>query len=285
MRLQLVTAGCFVAGVLTMPSAAAPVDITELLARVGNRVEQYFARAQSIVCTEIVLIESLSPNFLSEGGSGRELVYELRVSWDEGDGSVAPDVKVMRQLVKVDGRAPRPEEEPECGDPDAVAAEPLVMLLPGRQRQYAFTSRGSEQIDGRDVHELEYLSRERGEASVEFEDDCASVSLPGRSRGRVWVDELTGDVLRLDSQLVGTFEFAVPDRYRRRGASSTMVMERADTSIRYHAVRFSDPEELVVLPASVRSTTVFRNAPSPRMRMTRRFTNYRRFITGGRVLK
>jgi len=159
------------------------------------------------------------------------------------------------------------------------------MLLPGRQRQYAFTSRGAGRIDGRDVREIDFLSLERGPASVEFEDDCASVSLPGRSRGRVWIDEITGDVMRLDSQLVGTFEFAVPDRYQRRGAESTMIMERADTSIRYQTIRFTDPEELVVLPASVRSTTVFRNAPSPRMRMTRRFTNYRRFITGGRVVK
>lgn len=270
--------------VAAVPATGAPVDISVLLARMGERVEQYFARAQSIVCTEIVTIESLSPNFLSEGGHARELVYELRVSWEQGEDGSPPDVKLLRELVKVDGRAPRADDEPECADPEAIATEPLVMLLPGRQHEYAFTSRGAETIGGRGSVTLDYLALARGPAAVNFEGDCVSVSLPGRSRGRIWVAEDSGDVLRLDSQLVGTFEFEIPGRFRRRGAPSSMVMERADTSIRYQTVRFSDPDETMTLPASVRSTTVFRNAPSPRMRMTQRFTNYRRYITAGRVL-
>lgn len=268
-----------------MPLAAAQADVTALLARVGDRVEQYFERAQSLVFTETVTIEPLSPNFLSEGGHARELVYEVRVSWERDPDGGAPDVKLLRDLIRVDGRPPRPDDEPECADPDAVATEPLVMLLPGRQHEYVFTSRGTERISGRDSVALDYLSLARGPASVNFEGDCVSVSLPGRSRGRLWVDEGSGDILRLDSQMIGTFEFEIPQRYRRRGAPSSMVMERADTSIRYQAVRFSDPEETIVLPASVRSTTVFRNAPSPRTRMIQTFSNYRRFMTGGRVIR
>jgi hypothetical protein len=194
-------------------------------------------------------------------------------------------VKLLRELIRVDGRAPRPNDEPECTDPEAVATEPLVMLLPGRQREYAFTSRGLERVSGRPSVTLDYLALARGPASVNFEGDCVSVALPGRSRGRIWVDEGSGDVLRLDSQLVGTFEFEVPQRYRGRGAPGSMVMERSDTSIRYQTVRFSDPDESIILPASVRSTTVFRNAPSPRMRVLQTFSNYRRFMTEGRIIR
>jgi hypothetical protein len=264
--------------------AGSQSDVAALLARMGERVERYFARAQSIVCTEIVVIEPLSPNFLSEGGHARELMYELRMSWSAGDDGGPRDVKLLRELLRVDGRPPRPSDEPECADPEPVATEPLVMLLPGRQHEYVFTRRGTGKTGARESVMLDYLSLARGPADVRFEGDCVSVSLPGRSRGRIWTDASSGDVLRLDSQLIGTFEFEVPQRYRKRGAPGSMAMERADTSIRYHPVTFTDPDETLILPTSVRTTTVFRNAPSPRMRMTQRFLNYRRFITGGKLV-
>ena len=279
----------FQAAIVVAPSvgvaSAEPADVSELLARVGERVEQYFSRAQSLVFTETVIIEPLSANFLAEGGHARELVYEVRVSWEGGLDASAPDVKLLRELVKVDGRPPRAGDEAECADPEPIATEPLVMLLPGRQREYAFTTQGVDTVGGRKAVAVDYLALARGPAAVNFDGDCVSVALPGRSHGRIWVDEASGDILRLDSRLVGTFEFDIPQRYRRRGAPASMVMERADTSIRYRAVRFTDPDETMILPASVRSTTVFRNAPSPRTRMIQTFSNYRRFMTGGRVVR
>ena len=266
-------------------SAAPPADVPALLARMGERIEDYFARAQSIVCTEVVVIEPVSTNFLSESGRARQLEYELRVSWDAGDGTRPPDVKQIRELIRVDGRPPRANDEPECIGPDAVATEPLAMLLPGRQQENAFTWRGVQTIERRASVMLDYLPLQRGAADVQFEENCVRVELPGRSRGRLWVDASSGDVLRLDSQMVGTFEFDVPQRFQKRGAQSTMVLERADSSIRYQPVTFRDPDESVILPATIRSTTVFRNSPSPRVRVTQTFSNYRRFITGGRVVR
>jgi hypothetical protein len=277
------TAAAFVSAPVV--AAAAPADVSELLVRVGERVEQYFARAQSLVFTETVTIEPLSANFLAEGGHARELVYDVRVSWERGTDGEGPDVKLLRELVKVDGRTPRSGDEPECADPEAVATEPLVMLLPRHQHEYQFTAQSVDTVAARNTVVLDYVSLTRGPAAVDFEGDCVSVALPGRSRGRIWVDEASGDILRLDSQLIGSFEFAIPQRYRRRGAPVSMVMERADSSIRYRSVHFTDPDETMMLPASVRSTTVFRHAPSPRTRMIQTFSNYRRFITAGRIVK
>ena len=45
-----------------------------------------------------------------------------------------------------------------------------------------------------------------------------------------------------------------------------------------------DPDELLLLPARVESVTFIRNSAVPRVRVTRTFTDYRRFLTGGRVL-
>jgi hypothetical protein len=53
-------------------------DVRGWMARVGERVEEYYARAQSIMCEEIVRIEPLGPDLISNGDHVRELVYELR---------------------------------------------------------------------------------------------------------------------------------------------------------------------------------------------------------------
>ena len=279
-----------VAAALMATAAAAskdpPPDMPALLARVGERVEQYYARAQSIVCLETVKLQPLTPDFSADGGHTRQLVYELRVSWDPpADDRAAPEAKVLRELVKVDGRAPRPGDEPGCLDPKPVSTEPLEMLLPARQREYAFTWAGSGHTDHRDSLMLDYRATMVGEASVTFKGECISVELPGRNRGRVWVDRANGDVLRLDEGLTGMYEFRLPKEHALPNGPTSMLIERADSSIRYQVVTFHDPDETVMLPASIQTLTVIRNSGSPRTRMTQTFSNYKRFMTGSRIVK
>jgi hypothetical protein len=63
-----------------------------------------------------------------------------------------------------------------------------------------------------------------------------------------------------------------------------VVFERLDSSIVFGSVTFTDPDERLTLPISVDSLQVARNAGTPRVRTTQRFSNYRRFITGGRIV-
>jgi hypothetical protein len=120
---------------------------------------------------------------------------------------------------------------------------------------------------------------------VTWRDDCVNVELPGLTRGRVWADAATGQVLRLDERVTKMFEFPVPRRLRRGTLPDTMVVERADTSIRYKRVTFENPSETVMLPASIDTLTIVRNAGVPRYRMTQDFSDYRRFMTGGRIVR
>jgi hypothetical protein len=87
-------------------------DVRGWMTRVGERVEEYYARAQSIMCEETVRIEPLGPDLLSNGDHVRELIYELRVAWDAattaGIDGKPPEATVLRQLLTVDGRPPRP---------------------------------------------------------------------------------------------------------------------------------------------------------------------------------
>jgi hypothetical protein len=132
---------------------------------------------------------------------------------------------------------------------------------------------------------LDYRARTAAPAEVEWRDDCVSIELPGQSRGRVWADPATGEVFRLDESLAGTFEFRVPNQYQRMGGAPSMVIERADTSIRYRPVTFQEPDETLMLPASVETVQVIRNSGAPRVRKTQVFSKYRRFVTEGRVLE
>jgi len=45
-----------------------------------------------------------------------------------------------------------------------------------------------------------------------------------------------------------------------------------------------DPDETILLPSRVESVTFIRNSAVPRVRMIRTYTDYRRFLTGGRIL-
>ena len=279
-----------VAGLATVLPAAGgsepAADLTAILTRVGQRVEQYYTRAQSIVALEAVRIQPLAAD-LSPVGFGRRLAYELRVTWDpQRELGTLPEATVLREILTVNGRTPREsDDEAGCMDPKPVSPEPLGMLLASRRGEYAFSSAGTTRnIDGRAAMMLDYKALAAGQADVQWEENCVTISLPGRSRGRIWIDAATDDVLRLDEHLVGLFEFRVPPKHTRGGGPSHMVVERADSSIRYKPVEFQDPEERLILPASIETVTVIRGSGAPRVRITQQLSDYRRFLTGGRLV-
>ena len=256
-------------------------SVESVLARVSQRVQEYFARAQSLVCQEAVNIQSLDSGWAPNFAFSRHLIYEMRVEWDPASEDKAPDAKTERRLLTVNGRPPKPNDKDDCFDPRPVSPEPLELFLPQKQEEYAFTIVGNTRVDGRSAILLEYKPRARGRPEVTWKGPCVSVDLPGWTRGRAWVDASTGDVLRLDESVTGRYELDVPREHQIPFAPSLMVLERADSSIRYKPVAFHDPEEVVLLPESIETIQVF----STRTRISQRFTNYRRFMTGGKIVK
>jgi hypothetical protein len=90
-------AGSLAVGATSLPQAEGQLSST--LARAGARVEEFFARAQSLVCTETVSMQPLSSTFSAEG-FGRTVQSELRVSWDPGLGGPATEANTVRQVMK-----------------------------------------------------------------------------------------------------------------------------------------------------------------------------------------
>lgn len=258
--------------------------VSETVSRIGSSVEQYYGRAQAVVADEVVAIQSFARDMTNQGFP-RRLLYELRVEWDPEAGDEDARATITRQLLEVNGRPAKPGQEPECLDPRGVSPEPLAFLLPGRRDKFVFTGAGVGTLNGRPATMIDYRSVAPEPPEIEWKDECVSVELPGRARGRIWADPDTDEVLRLDEEIIGQVDIPVPWDQRRFGFGRYMTIERASTSTRYRPVAFTNPDETIMLPISIESMTVINNAGSPRVRTTQSFGNYRRFVTGSRILR
>ena len=266
------------------------VELAVTLAKASARVEEFFTRAQSLVCTETVHIQPLNYG-LGGDGPGRTVESELRLSWEPGlGGEAASEAQTRRQVVKVNGHKPRHNDRNNCTGPEQNETEtqPLSMLLESERDDYAFSPAGQGKVDGRAAIVIEFRQVEKVRVDVrevEGNEDCISYDMTGGLRGRVWVDAATSDVLRLDQHLAGYVDVHLPRTVGRRfGVTPIWTLERWDTTMRFKRLTFQEPDEAIVLPVSSTTVRVTRGAGTPRLRTTTTYSGYKRFLTGGRLV-
>jgi hypothetical protein len=274
-------------------TAQAPPDIETLLARVSERIAEYYRRAQRVVCIEKTTVLPLATG-LTPSGFARVTESELRVEPDsEGDGDAsAASASFVRQIMKINGRPPREKDKKDrasCTDPNPLTAEPLAFLLPANREGYTFTTSGFGKGKDRTTLIIEFVNSptDRTGKLVEKEgvEGCFSFEVPAPIRGRVWVDAATYQVTRLETHLAGYGDVrASAALQRKHNLPDYMTLERYDTAIKYRPVAFRDPDEAMLLPESIETVLVWRSG----MESTRRrqeYSDYRRFVTGGRIVK
>lgn len=263
-------------------------DLASLLAEVGDRIAEYYARAQHLICVERVTAQPIEHD-LRPSGFGRVLEYELRVESDTSfEGDRPTDATVVRDLRRVNGRAPRPRDKAGCYDPNPLSPEPLAFLLPSHRAEYTFVLAGFGKGKDRNAVLVDFRSLETGKPEVrddaEGRPGCFNISLPGATNGRVWIDRSTRDVLRVEEHLARTVDIRVPfEQQRKHGLPDLLVIDRYDWAIRYAPVAFVDPVETLLLPESIEVIATVRGAQSHRKRQV--FSNYQRFMTTARVMK
>jgi hypothetical protein len=280
------------------PAAQTLPDIETVLTRVGERIADYYKRAQNVVCTEKQTVQPVGHDF-SPAGFARVTEYELRIETDsdgdgDGDGTSAPAATVVRKLLKINGRPPRERDKKDragCSDANPLSPEPLEFLLPAHRSEYKFVLAGPGQGKDRNTWIIEFSSpkppKEKGEIAEDPRGipDCFSWNLPIGMKGRVWIDPESYNVLRVEQRIVGLGDISVPYKLAlKHNLQDRVIVERHDKTIRYHVVPFHDPEDSMLLPASIESLTMVRGGfESTRSQQT--FTDYRRFVTGARVVR
>jgi hypothetical protein len=265
-------------------------NIDEMLIRVGQRIAEFYKRAQRVICIETSRVQPIDLTYSSQGFA-RIVESELRV--DAEGGEVAGEARVVREIRKVNGRAPRDKDKKNregCTDPNPLSTEPLAFLLPAHRSEYQFKAAGFAKDRTRPAFRIDFASVNR-KSNVELvedklgHEDCFDWSGDIPSRGRIWVDAETYDVLRVERSVGGPVDVRVPLRIQRRHRLDTrVVIMREDTTIRYRTVAFSDPDEALLLPESIESLSVL----SGGLQSTRRsqiYSGYRRFVTDSRVVE
>ncbi len=260
-----------------VPAAGGQRSDADLVARVGAYVEQYYTRALTLVVTETVSVEPITRR-LEPDGPARQIVNEMRIEWD---GTIGSEPREVRRLITSTGRRFTPTGQPDCPDQRPVAFAPLAMLLPANRAGFRFSTGRFEMINGVGTQRIDYEIRRAQPPRVRWNGKCGWVDSYGRTRGTVWVNPSSGEVIRLSERLSGRVKLPGPpgDKY-----APEFVAERADSTIDYRPFAFTDPEETLLLPSRVESVTFIQNSGAPRVRITSTFTNYRRFLTDGRIV-
>jgi hypothetical protein len=267
----------------------APQDVGGLLRRAGERVTEFFARAQSLVCLEKVSLQRLGVSWGADGPA-RQVESELRLSWEPSpDNPLPTEARTLRSVLRVNGSQPRKKDHNNCTTPEQQASEeqPLSILLPSQREKYTFTYHGRDTVDRRHATVIAYREIRKPTVDVslaEDNEDCVSFDIEGGMQGKIWIDAETHDVLRLDRSLSGLVQINLPRKAERLGAAPYWTMERWDMSIRFKRVAFQDPLETLVLPVESTTLQITRGAGTPRLRTSTQYQSYRRFITGARVV-
>jgi hypothetical protein len=250
-------------------------DLATILHALAERTQQYYDRFTSIICTETVETQDLRFN-LAPAGRPRLTVYELSVSRGTSGKSEA-EFRVERVLQSVNGRAVRKNERPECTDPKTGTPEPLGFLLPSHRRQYRFTI--ADAPGGPEgTRALDFVEVPPERVRVTWQGNCFEAE-GGGHEGRVWFDPQTHDVRQVLVRLSKPFQVPLP-----RGAFGirpAIRVEQSEMTLRFSRVEFQQPDETVILPASIETLHVLRGVPSVRIRQT--LTNYRRFLTKSEI--
>ncbi len=288
-----VSAAAAVAGILAVGvTAQAQADLSDMLARVGNRIAEFYRRAQTVVCIEKSTVQPIGWN-LSPQGFARVVESELRVEMEPGETDGAPEATFVRKVRKVNGRPPRERDKTDragCTDPNPVSTEPIAFLLPGHRSEYQFTAAGTGRDRNRtavliDFRSITRASRLELNEDASGHDDCFGWSGDVAVSGRIWVDAGSYDVIRVDRRIRGPVEIKVPLALQRRHNMPVwMTIDRDDLTIRYKSVAFREPDELVLVPDSIESLTIVRGGLES-TRRTQTYADFRRFITGGRIVK
>ena len=88
--------------------------------------------------------------------------------------------------------------------------------------------------------------------------------------------------IELERHITGPPSVRVPLRLQRELGLPGGHDRARDLTLEYREVVFSEPQDVLILPASITTTTVLRGGLQS-TRRTHHFSGYQRFLSGGRI--
>ena len=77
----------------------------------------------------------------------------------------------------------------------------------------------------------------------------------------------------------------IPKDLQKKGKPREVTYEQMNSSVVYRRVPFTNPDEDLLLPASIETVQVYRSETGQsRLRITQTFAKYRRFVTDSRLI-
>lgn len=107
-------------------ASAQPRDeAAAVIARVGERLLEYYQRAQRLVFLKRSTVLPIDSRWNPQG-MARTVDSELRIELEMSDGESFPEARVSREVLRVNGRAPRESDRTHragCTDPNPISPD------------------------------------------------------------------------------------------------------------------------------------------------------------------
>ena len=187
------------------------------------------------------------PVELDAGRVPRTVESELRVESELADGDSPPTARVIRDIRRINGRAPRAQDDKDrggCTDPNPLSREPLSFLLPDHRDEYVFTKVAEGREKDRATLIVDFTSANRTSRPELIEDerghdDCSTGRVLSRLEGvsgsmrarRKCYESIDASMDRSTSAFPGSSSAATISRLDRRRT------RRSDVALQGRAVQ------------------------------------------------
>ncbi|MGH9947179.1 MAG: hypothetical protein ACRD6X_08275 [Pyrinomonadaceae bacterium] len=266
-----------------------------ILSRVADKVQKYHEALFSIQFDE-----SVRQQETDAGGKvknkGKEFVYEsIVVSPSPYPDERRADPFITRTLKIVDGKPTEQrmlKEGNECvkTNPRSVYADPLSFLLSARQKELLFAYDGETSLDGRRAMVVSFEQPPFPEpVKLVQSGNCFYLSRSPRHKGMAWIDAESYDVLQVRWELAETFTGKTPAGMSKMGflpifrPSKDLAYEKDERVVRFRLVKFSEPEQSLLLPYSAETAWTMRGGGVAGYKTSTLYTGYRRFRTDVKI--
>ncbi len=226
---------------------AAPLPPALLLAR--RSVEQYFAQATNVVCTEAVTQAVIGKN--GKPAYREESVFDYQLQASTKGGS----------LKLIESRDTRKAAFRDAARTLLITngfASMLLVVHPDYENSFNFEPDGEETTDGVTLTRIRFQPIPGGSSPAALQLRGQNYPIP--LSGTLWIDAKSGAV----TKLIASVDSSLSD----------LGLQGMRSEIHYAMIQFHDPEETYWMPVSA---TIDVETPRQHWRNVHRFSSYKRF--------